>query len=145
MDDEEPVVEIKLEPYIQWLPESPGRCVICDLTKVGSGLVGFRRDDPPGPVCDPCLIQLQPRLGMALLFLNICRELADDWPDQPEDQDRRSEVLMAVARLYHAQESREWPMRPLRILKLMEEHGGPLAEIPLDAWVRSLEPRALTG
>ncbi len=77
---------------------------------------------------------------MLLLFVNICRELAADWPADHQGQARRSDVLMAVARLYHAQESHEWKMRPLAILKLMEEHGSQLAEIPLDAWVRSMGP-----
>lgn len=122
---------------VQWMESTPERCALCDL-RVGRGLVGFKHDDPAGPICDPCMMRLQPRLGTLLLLVNICRELADDFPSDPWDSDRRQAVLMAVARLYHAQESREWPMRALNILSFWEQHGQDLGSIPLESWLDSL-------
>ncbi len=84
-------------------------------------------------------MRVQPRLGTVLTLVNICRELAGDWPADAEDQDRRSEVLTAIARLYHAQESRLWPKRTLDLLGFMEQHGQQLATIPLEDWIRSMQ------
>ncbi len=49
---------------------------------------------------------VQPRLAIALLFINVGRELADDSPESSWAEDRHSAFLLASARLYHAQESR---------------------------------------
>ncbi len=139
--NDRPKATIELGAYsVQWSKAEPGRCVVCDLIAVGCGPAGFKHDDSSGPVCDACLTRAQPRLGLLLAFVNICRELAADWPADAGEQNRRSEILMAVARLYHAQESRDWPPRSLGILKFMEQHGGELATIPLEAWTSSMGP-----
>ena len=125
-------------PYsVGWVDATPGRCVVCKLLTVGSGLIGFKHSDLAGPLCDPCLMEFQPALGRLLLLANICRELADGFPDDPWHQDRRQAVLMAVARLYHAQESREWSMPPLGVLDLWERHGDDLAAVPFKNWLES--------
>ena len=140
MDQEDQRPEI--EPYsIQWLSAYFGRCVACDLRLRGCGVVGFKHNDFPGPICDACMMQVQPRLGMALFFINIGRELADDSPENSWDEDRHSAFLMASARLYHALESREWPVRPIGIVDFMERHGKDLGVIPLNAWVELLGGR----
>ena len=134
----QPVIEPG--PYsIQWVYSNPGRCVVCHLLPVGSGLIGFKHIDPAGPPCDPCIMQLQPRLVTLLLLANICRELADGYPDKRRDRDRRQTLLIAVARVYHAQESKLWPVRKLTLLDFWEQFGGnDLPSSSLERWIDSL-------
>ncbi len=53
---------------IVWSTEDPGPCVLCGGATT-TGAVGWHQADPPGPVCEECLLDGERILG-ELLRLN---------------------------------------------------------------------------
>ena len=53
---------------ITWHPEEPDPCVLCGKP-IEAGAVGWHLEDPPGPVCDDCLLDGERILGEYLLLV----------------------------------------------------------------------------
>ena len=133
-------VDIELESVsIEWIEaDSAPSCVLCQK-EVGSGPVGFSKADPVGPVCDDCMLNLHPELGMLLLFANAGRDLANHSRDPLEAAEHR-ERLMTIAKIYDA--SAQWPRRTEAVLHYMRDLMRHIlkraAEIPLDAVIKMM-------
>ncbi len=132
--------DIKLESVsIEWLNADPERfCVLCKK-EVGSGPVGFSKADPVGPVCDDCMLELHPELGMLLLFANAGRDLANHSRDPLEAAEYR-EGLMTLAKIYDV--SAQWPRRSEAVFHYMRDLLKQIlkraADIPLDALIKMI-------
>ena len=134
-------IDIELESVsIEWLDLAPC-CVLCVLCnkEVGSGPVGFSKADPVGPVCDDCMLNLHPELGMLLLFANAGRDLANHSRD-PMDAAEHREGLMTLAEIYDA--SAQWPRRTEALLHYMRDLTKHIlkraAQIPLDTVIKMI-------
>ena len=107
---------LDLGPYsVQWLETPPGPCAACG-SPVGSGPVGFSVEEPAGPLCDICLLDRNPGLGMLLMMANVNRELAEQTVQAEESElaDDRMVALMTVAQMYN--QGSEWPVRSAGVL-----------------------------
>ena len=88
--DTEPVYSIRMvEP-----PET--RCTRCDSV-AGSGPVGYCADRP---LCDGCLLECSPQLGMVLALVAAARHYASSRSKDPQELQERLAELGAFARLY---------------------------------------------
>ena len=141
--------ELELGPIsIEWLETDPGPCAVCS-GHVGWGPVGFRREQgeerekPAGPVCDSCLLNLSPDLGMLLLFANAARELASDLPEDFLVADRQRIALMTFAKIYDL--VAQWPRRPYAFMSFLKDLFRHIlkraAQVPLEAMIKMFEGR----
>ncbi len=92
--------------------ESPGAlCVACGSHDTGAGPVGFLDEEP---ICDLCLLEASPDLGLLLGVAAVNRAYAQG-SGSPAEQQEALEELGACARIYHGVASRSWPLRIFRI------------------------------
>lgn len=111
---------------IEWHEESPGPCVRC-TTEVGRGPVGILAGS--GPVCDPCLYELNRDLGSLLQAVNVMRELGQ------VQGEVRSEAMMALltyASLYEVAAAKTWPLRSVGYLAYLRELSVRFRQSPPD-------------
>lgn len=124
MDDTRPTVEVELGPVsIVWVETDPGPCACGGA--IGWGLVGFRRDDPQGPVCDKCLLKLHEDVGLAMRMIHIARELASNATHDDGRADRFMVALAAFAKLYNL--AATWPPREVAVTEFVEKLNASMA------------------
>lgn len=117
-EDDRPAVKIELGPYsVQWLETDPGPCAVCGR-EVGWGPVGFKMDDPLGPVCDTCLLELNTELGMLLLMAHTSRELAHQATSAADPREHLV-GLLTFAKVYD--QGAKWPRRRIAATQLVDE------------------------
>lgn len=114
-------IALEIGPFsVQWLETAPGPCAACSCL-VGSGPVGFSIEEPTGPLCDGCLLDQCPGLGMLLMMANVNRELAQQTTEEgdPERADDCMVALMTVARMYDR--GAGWPVRSSKATTFIED------------------------
>lgn len=122
--------EMGLGPHsIQWFDADPGPCRRCG-GEVGAGPAGFTTEEPPGPLCDVCLLKHDKHLGMLIWIAHVVRELADKATgiEDPWAADQVMVTLMTFAKLYHL--GAEWPRREAKALDFVKELQERMARIP---------------
>lgn len=108
---------------IRWVTEPTGTCARCGEV-VGRGPIGYQEGEEPGPVCDRCLIDAEPGLGMLLVAGNLMREVAQDAAAERADLNQVL-LLLVFAKLYDQAEGEHWPARPIAWRAWLEELDGP--------------------
>ena len=108
---------------------------------VGTGPVGYSRDEPAGPRCDACLLKHDKGLGMLLWMGLVARQLARQatGTTDPADADQCLLILMTFAKMFDQQA--EWPHREAVALDLVAELRARLARIPWSATVLEVTSR----
>ena len=136
VNDTTATVEAELGPVcIVWLDTAPGPCA-CGAD-IGIGPVGFHLN-PPGPVCDQCLLEMHKDVGMTMWMIHIARELANNATNvgDPLQADKYLVALMAFAKLYNL--GATWPAREAAAMEFVQELQARMETIPWDALVKEL-------
>ncbi len=129
-------IEIKPGPAsIGWFETDPGPCVVCGR-QVGFGPVGYKADDPPGPVCDSCMLELNGDLGMMLVMVGVNRELASQvMPDDDlKEAEQRRVALMTFSIVYD--EAARWPRRRKAVMTFLKGLVARMKRIPIDTLLK---------
>ncbi len=93
------------------LATEPGApCRLC-AAETGSGPVGYRGDEP---ICDLCLLEDAPVLGMVLALVAVVRAYASVVPASTDERRGALNELGAFARIYEAFAAKSGPMRWIR-------------------------------
>ncbi len=111
-----------------------GPCA-CGL-EIGSGPVGFRLDEPVGPVCDGCLLELNRDIGMLMWMAHVVREMAETVAatEEPLKVDQAMLLLMKFAQTYHL--GAKWPHRRAAVLDLVDELRARIGVVPGEVWAK---------
>ncbi|MEM9557682.1 MAG: hypothetical protein AAGC60_25715 [Acidobacteriota bacterium] len=100
-------------------PTRRSRCALCRRRVVAAGPIGHAGSRP---VCDRCLLDHDPQLGMAMAMISVARAYGSSRPHSLPDEERARAELLAFARLYDQFVARFGPARP------------PLEDWGLDEW-----------
>ncbi len=93
---------------IRFMPEDVGPCFRCKADEIGRGPVGFYINRP---ICDFCLLNGQPDLGMLLVHAHFARELARLRRLHRDVSGEALEFLSTWARIYDLASQPKWPPR----------------------------------
>ncbi len=96
---------------IRIVESSGALCAACGIEATGAGPVGHRDEEP---ICDLCLLECSPDLGLLLGLAAVNRAYAKGGGNAAEQQEALEE-LGAFARIYHRVASKSWPARIFRI------------------------------
>ncbi len=90
-------------------------CVDCGARMPAAGPIGWRRQDPSGPLCDPCLVEASPPLAAILTTINLLREVG--WTECQRDEDEATVggMVLTTARLHEESQLKGIPLRGLDI------------------------------
>lgn len=115
-----PPVDLRLESAAGDLairvPDEPRRvrCEVCDDGFLAAGPTGFSERRP---VCDRCLFDLSPQLGMVLALVSVTRSFGQ-LPRRAGE--RAADELVAFSRVYEAFAAKHGPRREL-VLQVPED------------------------
>ncbi len=120
--------EVESEPTVRWpwqdelaagefsirIPEPAGqaRCGRCRTRFSAAGPTGFAEDVP---ICDLCLLENSPELGMVMAVVAVVRAFGTARPSSHEDYHEALYELGAFARIYDRFASKSGPARVFRI------------------------------
>ncbi len=100
--------------YTIRIADNPGTtCATCGKQETGSGPVGFLDDEP---VCDLCLLEGSPELGMVLALISVVRAYAN-MNGTPEERQAALEELGAFARIYDRFAAKTGPARIIKFFR----------------------------
>ena len=88
------------------------KCATCNETITGGGLVGHLGEEV---VCDLCLLEKSPKLGMAMALIAVNRLYVVASESAPEDSLAALMELGAFARVYEIFAAKSGPMRTFRL------------------------------
>ncbi len=128
--------EPHLQVCIEWFETDAGPCVACQR-KVGSGPVGYKKDQPSGPLCDECLSDLNRDFGVLMSVVNVNRELANHTPRNRLEEDILSQVLLLYAKIYDVEA--QWPRRRMTASKFLDSITRRVVKVPFDALSKMTE------
>ncbi len=97
-----------------------GACVRCG-SEVGSGPARWSAQ-AQRPVCDACLIEVSPHLGMVLNVALIFRQVGRIEPG--EDQLELIYQVLMLARIYESAASKIWPARKPGLIEFAKRWSG---------------------
>ncbi len=122
------VYEVEAEPAVGWpwedalermpysirIPEpaGPARCARCRVRFSAAGPTGHAEDRP---ICDMCLLEGSPKLGMVLALVAVVRAFGTVQPSDHEDYREALAELGAFARIYERFAAKAGPARVFRI------------------------------
>ncbi|MCP3963758.1 MAG: hypothetical protein GY719_38470, partial [bacterium] len=92
---------------IIFVQRDAGPCATCGA-ETGSGVIGWSAQEDR-PLCDACLIEVSPHLGMVLNVALIFREVGGIEPDG--DPVELVYQVLTLARIYESAAGKIWPAR----------------------------------
>lgn len=104
--------------------DAAGTCAGCGRA-TGQGPVGWCGG---GPLCDGCLIERSPHLGMVLHVALLFREVGGIDPRERSAVDLAYQVL-SLARIYEGAASGVWSARRAGMRELVRRWGGEVNEL----------------
>ena len=109
-----PAVAPAVEPAygIREASASSLSCAACGHEVAGGGPVGHRGEEP---LCDPCLLEGSPQLGMVLALVAVSRAYAAAARGEPEHYRELLEELGAFARVYECIAAKSGPRRAFHL------------------------------
>ena len=87
-----------------------GPCVVC-AGEAGSGPVGWRKGEEPGPICVDCLMQVDRRIAWVTRLAHLLREAGEVECVSKEEEASLSSLLMAIVVSFKANHFDGLPMR----------------------------------
>ncbi|MEM7583541.1 MAG: hypothetical protein AAF560_09200 [Acidobacteriota bacterium] len=122
------VYEVENEPEAAWpwpdeltfgelsirIPDPAGktRCGRCRVRFSATGPTGFSEDQP---ICDMCLLEGSPELGMVMAVIAVVRAFGSAQPLSREEYQEALAELGAFSRIYERFASKSGPPRAFRI------------------------------
>ena len=105
---------------IVFVDSDAGPCARCGA-ETGSGAVGWShaRDQS---VCDACLIEVSPHLGMVLNVALLFREVGGIEPDG--DPIELVYQVLTLARIYESAAAKVWPARKPGLIEFAKRFAG---------------------
>ncbi len=105
---------------IVFVESDAGPCARCEA-ETGRGALGWSAVHNR-PVCDPCLIEVSPHLGMVLNVALIFREVGGMEPDG--DPIELVYQVLSLARIYEDAASKVWPARKPGLIEFARRFAG---------------------
>ena len=129
---------------IELVGSPAGPCVPC-AEEVGSGLLGWRREPDPGPLCPECLAHHHPELGAVLTAVQCMRHLVFQSEQQEDDRDSALAPLLELARGYARATAGAWPARSTGLEPLLKEVTDRMEELHGRFWLDEPERKRDEG
>ncbi len=108
------------EYSLLFVQSGAGACAVCGA-ETGSGVIGWSAQEDR-PLCDACLIEVSPHLGMALNVVLIFREVGQIEPDG--DPIELVYQVLTLARIYESAAVKVWPARKPGLIEFAKRWAG---------------------
>ncbi len=99
----------------------PAACAACGHQVAGGAPLGLRGEDP---LCDPCLLEASPQLGVMLALVAVARAFAVACRKARGQDPEALGELGVFARIYERIAAKAGPMREFRIPGFTAEEAG---------------------
>ncbi len=99
----------------------PTACAACGHEVAGGAPLGLRGEEP---LCDPCLLEASPQLGLVLALAAVARAFGVACRKARGQDPEALEELGLFARIYERIAAKAGPMRVFRIPGLTAETAG---------------------